>query len=181
MPRTQTRDIERALRAAEIDETKPGPKVSDNIQLTYQLDDLSHLVPAIAGVRGFYLIIVAAVVALRGIVEVAPPPDSSIVIEYWENLFTSNIVYSVGDSRLDGNIGARPPVFTTGGTPRSIVRDGTASGVVVAGLSLLGSQERPVTLEPLVVIPGQVMRFTDSTPNEAFTIGFNLLEIRPAS
>jgi len=181
MPRTQTRDIQRALAAAEIDETKPSPKVSDNIQLVYVLDDLHHLVPAIAGVRGFYVIIVPAVVALRGIVEVSPPPDSSIVVEYWENLFTSTVIYSVGPSRLDGNIALNAPIFTTGGIPRSVVRNGTASGIVVAGLSLAGSTERPLSMEPLVVIPGQTMRFSDSTPNETFTIGFNILEIRPPS
>jgi len=42
MPRRSLRNVLTALRALAIDVTGKGPDVSDDVQLTYQLDDVSH-------------------------------------------------------------------------------------------------------------------------------------------
>ncbi len=44
MPRRSTRQLSELLQMAEVDDSAIGPQVSDNIQLGYQLSDLSHLV-----------------------------------------------------------------------------------------------------------------------------------------
>ncbi len=44
MPRRSTRQLSELLQMASVDDTAIGPQVSDNIQLTYEVSDVSHLV-----------------------------------------------------------------------------------------------------------------------------------------
>ena len=44
MPRRSLRQLSQLLQMALVDDSAVGPQVSDNIQLGYQVDDLSHLV-----------------------------------------------------------------------------------------------------------------------------------------
>jgi len=44
MPRRSLRQLSELLQMAEVDDSAIGPQVSDNIQLGYQINDLSHLV-----------------------------------------------------------------------------------------------------------------------------------------
>ncbi len=44
MPRRSVRQLSELLQMAQVDDTSVGPQVSDNIQQTYQVNDLSHLV-----------------------------------------------------------------------------------------------------------------------------------------
>ncbi len=163
MPRNQTRGgLDLALRLAEIDEPSPGAKVNDNIQMTYQLGDFTELLPILPVPRGFIQDITPTNVVRRSAIELAPPPDAAIVVEFIRNVTGGavQLQFMVRAPLLTADQILRSPDFVTGiltvGELRSIVTAGTTT-VPPIGFTLDDATTLDLHLKELLVIPGRVL------------------------
>lgn len=165
MPRRQTRVTNRALELAGVDAT-PGPDVSDDIQLTYILGDLSPLMSPLP-IRSFWS--ASSQVAQAGEqsgFDIRPPPDSAIFIHYVENQSGQACHFGYG-AQLNGTIGvaivpdAQDPA---GSVSRSGIRRATNWGLI-PGVALAAGAVAPANLFPLRVSPGNFFRVCGDVVN----------------
>lgn len=167
MSRNQRRKLSTGMSVAGIIETAAGAKVSNDIQLTYQLDDLNLLFDRLR--RPFFLLWLTSVlnVARRGIIEIQAPADSAILLGAPFNHDGANFVsYHADDfGRITDNLGSAGPNISLGGVPsRAIIRQGTTT--IGPHTPQIGSSAQyPASFPPIVLYPGDIFSFITNAVN----------------
>lgn len=176
MPVSQ-RQLTELLRLLRVDPSGAGPDVSQNIQLVYVVDDLRHLVTPIPPVEGFLTTTVAAQAARVSGLELIPPPNAAVAITWARNDGPISSIFLVNQAiRITNDIVATNVDFTTGGTPRSLVQQGTRA-VNATGLQLPLDENLVDRFPVLLVLPGQVFVWHGVSVNNAMTLSFSFREI----
>lgn len=162
--RRSTRAIARALELAGIEGAR-GPDVSDNIQLTYLLSDLSPLMPPLGIIRFYMFEIRPQVPAVFSGIDIRPPPDSAIEIFFLRNNSAIDAHWILGDA-LDANLAAIVPDFwdPAGVVSRCVMRDGTRTAAVLGFTLAAGATEQEI-LYPIIVQPGNSFCMTGIVAN----------------
>lgn len=169
MPRRQNRITNRALEVAGITGT-PGPDVSDNIQLTYSLGDLSPLMPGLPYGTFWATLIEPAVAGEQSGMDLRPPSDSLILIHYVQNLSAQASHFGLNNA-IGGtvqNVDAPTMEDPLNVVSRSILRSGTNFGPV-AGVALAAGAVAPANLFPMRLSPGNVFAFVGDALNTIMT------------
>jgi len=167
-----------ALEFARIQELAKGPKVSDDIQLTYSLGDLSALIPALAAPRYAMTEVGPVQVATRSFITIKPPPDSAIIVPWFRNDkiaptllwgVTSTDPITLGRATVSADV-------QIGGAPRAITEDG--NGADPGGNILLAAgEDLPSNFPPLVIPPGSLMYWMSDANNDSVNLTMTWIEV----
>jgi len=177
MARTSTRNFIPLLRSAGIDDSAGGPEVSQDVQLVYVADNLSHLIAPRPGIEGYVTTTVAAVAARVSGIALRPPPDAAITVDWFRNDSAIASIYNVSTLDLTNDIVAGTIDFSTGpAAPRSTFNQGTR-GVSTIGVLLGIGANLPDRHPDMVITPGQVFLWLGVTVNTAVTFSFTWREV----
>ncbi len=164
MARNQTRQLNTLLQLTGVVETSKGPKVSDDIQLTYQVSDLSGLVAPLSRPTFVASPTSGQNVARRGVIELRAPPDAAIVVPWWRNeeaeIHTWGIIEA---TQISDDLTTITPDVELGGASRAIFQTGT--GGAAAPIILPANTETAPKFPDLIVPPSSILVFV--------TIGLN--------
>jgi len=175
--RLTTRDFVAQLRSAGVDEIERGPKVSDDIQLVYIADDLSHLISPRSPVEGYVSTTVLNVAARVSGIALRPPPTSAIIVSWFRNDSAIASIYNVSNLDLTNDIVAGAADFSTGpAAVRATFNQGTRATSTI-GVLLPAGDNLPDRHPDLVIIPGQVFLWIGTTANTSVTFSFAWREV----
>ncbi len=180
MSRAQTRLTNRALELAGIQSAEQGPRVADNIGMTYDFGDLGFLLAPIPGADAFARPSRAGIAALFGGCELHARPDSGIVVTYLEELSsTQNVFFSIGTEVLTANLAAQNggDFDTPGGSTSALLRTGTRAAGILGSFTLRSGQISPPALMPIKIFPGENLLLLSSTLNSFFQVGIRWSEV----
>jgi len=177
--RNQTRRLTDLLILAGVvpAETAKGPKISDDIQLTYQVDDLSLLAAPLRRPVFYATEVSPAVAVVRGIIELHATPNAAIIVPWFRNddagqILTWNVVAATG---ITANLATIAPDVSLGGVSRALFQEGT--GAPAVGLRLAAAAELPPNFPPLVLRPGDILQFRSELTNDAVEVTLAWREI----
>lgn len=169
MPRRQNRITTQSLEQAGIAGV-PGPNVSDDIQLTYSLGDLSPLLPALPQNTIYWLAARAALGAgqYSGFT-LAPRANSHLLVAYLENnsVGAAELILDFG---LTANVVAAAQSFEDPAavvTTANIETGSTPLGGAGAGLQIPAGAAAPAGLYPIRVSPGNRFTVLNTVVNQA--------------
>lgn len=167
------------LRLMQVDDAAIGPQVSDNIQMVYIVDDLSGLTPPPPAINvWFRMTEPASVIEFSGI-DIKPPPNSAIIIDWIRNDSAIAVDYRVGGGPADELTTittVETPVFTTGGVTRATLREGTTFGTGGTIALAAGAEWGP--REPnIIILPGQTFLCIGGLTNNAVTMSGTYREV----
>jgi len=179
MARNQNRPgILAALDFARVTELTKGPKVSDDIQLTYSLGDLTRLIPALASPQYVLTDVGPVQVVNFSFITITPPPDSAIVIPWFRNDRAAvRFLWSV--TTVDPISLGRNPIsadVVIGGAPRSRLEEGNGSNPG-NNIILAGGADLPANFPPLIVPPGSLFYAMSDTINASVDLTVAWLEV----
>lgn len=159
MPRKQDRDFTQAFQAAGILDALAGPLVSDQIQLTYVMGDLSELLNIVRFPRRYGTFTSAIVVARIAVVKVVAPPDAAILVFHIRSGDPAAVNITVNDVVPLANEAVNASGFETQGPTRSVVTGGDlAVGALGFGLDLATGEELSfANNRPIIVEPGRML------------------------
>lgn len=184
MSRTQNRQgIEAALRLAGVQDTGRGPRVSDDIQLVYNLDNLNSILPPLERPQFVHTAVSAINAARRGVFELSAPADSAIQIQWFRNDNVLNESWSIlGATGITNDLVTDPPGVSLGPPSRALIQTGTTTGgggAILLGLGL----DIPPNFPTLVVPPGRVFHYVALAINRlvAITIAWSETPISATS
>lgn len=162
------RGIQVALDIAGVD-TSRGQQVSEEIQLTYQLSDLSGLINPLPRPTMIATVISPTTITRRGMVEISPPADSAIIVVWVRNDDAIRILWRVSvATQIIGDLTAQTADAILGApSSRALLQSGTGN---VGNIILAASAEFPANFPPLVIPPGQFLAFTSNVNNDAAEI-----------
>lgn len=172
MARNQKRLLSTGLGAAGIIDTAKGAKVSDDIQMVYQLDDLRRLFPELERPQFFGASSSPTNAARRGIIELAAPADSAIVVVSWKNDDGANFVSWGCDivTRITNDLSGLAPAISLGGQVfRAGFRYGTSTLAAVT-LQQATLTAYPAGFPPIVLYPGDILHWVSNNVNVAAKI-----------
>jgi len=179
MPRNQTRrGISEGLELAGAVDVAAGPKLSDDIQLTYLVSDISGLMPQIP--RPLFVDSQSSPinVGLFGIVELQAPPDSAIVIVWMrnDNAF-ANIKFSIESATtiVADLFVLSPGISVTGAASRAAYRNGTGSSTPEVLIPL--SESLPDAFPDMVIPPGQILVVSSNSINQTCALSLSWFEL----
>jgi len=178
MPRNQTRKLGEILRILGIVDTEKGPKVSDDVQLVYILDDVRDLLAQLA--RPTFVISNSSPVdaARRGIMELRPPVDSAIILSLWSNNDAgAPVAFGVfGVSNIDVNAVQILPDISLAGPSRAFLQDG--NGANFGGTIPLPAGEVIADRFPTLILrPGDIFSVVSDANNTSVDMTFGWFEI----
>lgn len=180
MSRAQTRLTNRALELAGIQSAEVGPRVADNLGLSYNFGDLGFLLDPIPGADAFARPTRAGVAAVFGGCELHARPDSGILVTYLEEQSsTQNIFFSIGTETLDANIVTQNggTFDTPAGSTSALLRVGTRVGTVLGSFTVASGAVTADTLMPIKIFPGESLLILGSTANSFFQVGLRWSEV----
>lgn len=167
MPRVTTRKFVEQLTLANVRDADRGPKISDDIQLVYIVDDISQLIAPIPGIKAYFHARVTGIAALFA------GMDSFVIRNPWQ-LFSirnnsANIsLFLIGDERLDIPGAPGGPTFETGGNSISVLRSGTATAAPTVFIVVPAATTLDFGTKPLDVPVGQGIKWTNEVANTDF-------------
>jgi len=178
MGRVQNRQFGQLFRLLGIDDSQEGPQVSQDVQLVYNVQDISDLITPIPPVRVYQFTTTPTNAARISAITIQPPADSAVFLEWLRNDTGGGtaLQYRVGTEQITSNISILTPIFTTGGTRRSVMVNGTRTAFA-PGVNLPDGESIPAQAGPILVEPGQFMLFHGSVFNTAITVSFSYREI----
>jgi len=178
--RKQFRPFTQLLRLLQVDDSSDGPRISSDVQLTYQVQDVSELIAAIPPIRVYTFVAAPTNVARISGITVQPPADSAIFLEWLRNDTGGGtaLQYRVGAEQLTNDLTITTPRFVTGGTRRSVITLGTRA-TVTAGVTLPDGENIPAQAGSIFVQPGQFLFFHagPTIVNTAIIVSFSYREI----
>jgi hypothetical protein len=175
--RNQTRDFGPALRRAGVVETARGPKVSDDIQQVYVMDDLSKMLPSLVRPQFMFAEVSPTNALRRGRIEISPPPDSAIVIPWFRNDDGANQITwsSPAATLITNDLAAFAPDLEMGAETRALLQEGT--GGIAGTLVLAAGEDLPANFPPLVIYPGRLLSFVSNIVNVACQLSLAWFEV----
>ncbi len=178
MSRVQSRVTNQALELAGIQRGDQGPRISDNIEMTYSMGDLSFLLAPIPGADGFTLAGAAGVALLFSGVELHAPPESGIQITHVENLEASacGFLIAAGASLDDNLTTVTPTTASPVGSTRAFIQTGT-SAVSPATIEIPASASLPQATLPIKIFPGEHFLFIQKTANTLMRVNLFWREV----
>jgi len=178
--RVQNRQFGQFLRLLGVDDSQEGPKISEDIQLVYNVQDVSDLITPIPAVRTYHFTTTPVNAGRVSGLTIQPPSDSAIFLEWLRNDTGggTSLQYRVGVEQVTNDIVTVVPLFTTGGTRRSVIIHGTRASWT-AGVNLPDTESIPAQSGSLFCEPGFFVTFTAGPAvfNTAITVSFSYREI----
>jgi len=176
--RNQSRNLNNLLLLAGVTETAKGPKVSDDIQLTYQLSDLSDLVARVPAITAFWSETSPSNAARRGVLELTAPSESGIDILSLENTgSTSLFMVILPNTRITNDTAFNAVDYTNTGEPiRTQLQEGTGTVASLAFTLGVGDFLSQGML-PLYIPPGRILHFMTSGLNFQAAIAIVFREV----
>ncbi len=176
MARNQTRNLNTLLQLAGVVETAKGPKISDDIQLTYLVGDLSGLAARLATPTFVATPSRPQVVGRRSRIELRAPPDAAIIVPWWRNEDATIHTWGVEDvTGITDDLATVAPPVELGGDSRALLQ--TGSGGVAEPVILPPDSETANKFPDLVVPPGQILMFATGVVNVSILITIAWLEV----
>jgi len=180
MPRASTRNFIAQLRSVGVDDLKTGPKVSEDVQLVYVVDDISRLIAPRSPVEGFVSQGVGVSAAAVSGILFTPPAQSAAIVTWMRNDSAIDTLFEVGTGArfalpTDNNPGIID-FFTGPGPPRSRFEFGKKA-VQTQGLLLPSGENIPDRFPDLVIEPGEQLLWVGDTVNTAVELSFSWREV----
>lgn len=155
-----------ALELAGVDVAQRAPPVSDSIQLTYMVSDLSPLVaPFTVPTFGFTELSPAELIT-RGVIEIRPPADSALRVIWFRNDDDTNgfFVAVLAATRIVASLATFEADISIGAETRATLEDGTG-GSGAEGMLFPGGAQTPDGWPDLIIPPGSILAFISSANN----------------
>lgn len=168
------------LELAGIIDSSHGPKVSDDIQLTYLVSDLSKLIGPLAVPTFVVSDVAPSSAVLRSYMEIRPPPDSAIVIPWFRNDDAAvRMFWGINQTtQITGNLATVPiDVSMTGQTSRVIFEEGTGANagqpIRIPAAGVWGGDSEPA----IVLTPGNILTWVSNVTNDNLEVSVSWFEV----
>lgn len=180
MARNQTRNLNSLLQLAGVVDSAKGPKISDDIQLSYLVSDLSELISPLP--RPTFIVTASrtAVAAVRSRIELRAPPEASIRLTWWRNedatIHTWGVIAATGiTANLDTIDVAADGVALGADNARAMLQTGT--GGLSLPIFLPANSETANKFPDLIVPPGDILTFVTGIVNTSIQITMAWIEV----
>jgi len=171
MARNQTRIFARMMQLIGIVDGINGPKISDDIQMTYLADDLRHLIEPIPPLVFYWDETSAADATRRGIISLQAVGSSIKMLSATNRDGANPILMSIADvNTINLNEAQHAADFSsTGALTRAFLRDGNGTQPGAAVIEMDPDEEFNSAggIFPVIVPQGRIIQFVTAANNVA--------------
>ncbi len=178
MGRISSREFLPQLRSVGVEDLGRGVQISEDVQLVYIADDVSHLIAPRPAIEGYVSQIVPLVVTRASGISFRSPPDSAVVVTWMRNDGAIDSRYQVGTLLdLTNDLVAGTIDFSTGpAAPRSTFQHGSRAASA-SGVVLPSGADLPAKHPDIVVGPGDVFLWIGVSINSAMEMSWSWREV----